>query len=278
MNCVFITGASAGIGRALAFECASQGLAVVLFARRRDLLEHLKGEILQRYPAAAVCVTPGDVCQEEDLSRALAQAEADLGRSVDTVIANAGFSVSGLFENLTLADYQRQFDVNVFGVLKTLKATLPSLKKTRGQIGIVGSANSFVSLPGVSAYCMSKFAIRALGLSLENELHPFGVSVTLIYPGFVTSDIRKTGNDGVFHAQWQDPVPAWICMDTDLAARQMLLGLRRKRAEVIVTWHSAFLIRWVRFLPRLFQRIARALTARILRGRGVLPSSGKGAS
>ena len=97
---------------------------------------------------------------------------------------------------------------------------------------------------------MSKFAVRALAEALHGELRSAGVSCTLISPGFVDSDIRRVDNRGGFHAHAKDPIPAWLRMKTDDAARIMARGILRGKKEVIVTTHAKVIVFMARHLPR----------------------------
>ena len=116
-------------------------------------------------------------------------------------MANAGFGVVGPIERLTLDDYRRQFETNVFGVLRTVFATLAELRRSRGRLVIVGSVSGHVALPNASPYAMSKFAVRALAQALDFELRPTGVSVTLVSPGFVDTELHQVDNRGVRHPE-----------------------------------------------------------------------------
>src|SRR5919109_1840625 len=149
---VLITGASSGIGAALAREFAHQGADLVLVARRSDRLTALAKEI-EGEGRRALALT-ADVTRDGDLERVAGQARAALGR-LDVVVANAGFGVVGPVERLTLDDYRRQFETNVFGVLRTLHATVADLKAARGRLVIVGSVAGYVATPGSSPYSMS---------------------------------------------------------------------------------------------------------------------------
>ncbi len=179
---VLVTGASSGIGAAVALECAKRGANLVLLARRVDRLEAVAAQIraMGRDAMSVRC----DVTKERDVVRAAAAARRRFGR-IDVVVANAGFQVAGRFEELTLADFHRQFDTNVFGVLRTIYATLDDLRRSRGTLVVIGSVTGHVSVPGGSAYAMSKFAVRALTEALRQDLAPEGVAVVLISPGFV---------------------------------------------------------------------------------------------
>lgn len=245
---VLITGASSGIGAAVALEYARRGADLVLTARRSDRLESLAGEIqsMGRKALPIAC----DVTADGDLERVAARAREDLGR-IDVVLANAGFGVGGWMHKLELDDYRRQLETNVFGVLRTIYATREDLIASRGCLGIVGSVNSYVALHGVSAYCMSKHAIRALACSLRHELAPHGVAVVHIAPGFVDSEIRKVDNSGAYRADAREPVPAWLAMPTDRAARKIVRALGTRRREAVITGHGKLLVFLERHTPGL---------------------------
>jgi NAD(P)-dependent dehydrogenase (short-subunit alcohol dehydrogenase family) len=230
---VFITGASSGIGEALAREFAREGADVALVARRLDRLQALAAELGATGRRAVV--VPGDVTRDGELERAVGAARAALGK-LDVVVANAGYGVTGALESLALDDYRRQFETNVFGVLRTVYATLDELKRTRGRLVIIGSVSGHLGVPGSSAYAMSKFAVRGLAQSLGHELAPHGVTVTLISPGFVESEIRQVDNRGVWHAEVPpQPWPAFLVMATSVAARQIVRAVARRRGEAVIT-------------------------------------------
>src|SRR5215467_7651417 len=205
---VLITGASSGIGEELARQLGQAGAKLTLAARRQELLETLAHSI-----AAAGGATPliveCDVSQDGQLESAVAETVRHWGR-LDVVIANAGFGVIGPLKKLSIDDYRRQFETNVFGVLRTIYAALPEIEKTRGNLAIIGSVSGWTSMPGSSPYAMSKFALRALANSITPELRLSGVKVTLISPGFVASNIRRVDNQGRFHPKAAESVPGWI--------------------------------------------------------------------
>jgi len=241
-----ITGASSGIGAALAREFSRQGADVALLARRRDRLIALAGEIEARGRRALVMV--GDVTLDGDLERAVAETQAGLGR-LDVVVANAGFGVVGPVEHLALDDYRRQFETNVFGVLRTVQASIGPLRAARGRLAIIGSVAGHIATPGSSPYAMSKFAVRALAESLGHELARSGVSVTLVTPGFVASEIRRVDNAGVLRTEASEPMPAWLVMPAERAARQIVRAIARRRREVVVTAHGKLAVFLQRHAP-----------------------------
>ena len=252
---VFITGASSGIGAALSLEFAREGADVVLAARRRDRLESLAAEIgaIGRRAVVAPC----DVTREGDLERAAAAGRAAFGK-LDVVVANAGFGVTGVLERLSLDDYRRQLETNVFGVLRTVYATLDDLKKSRGRLVVIGSVSGYIALAGSSPYSMSKFAVRALADSLGHELAEHGVSVTLISPGFVESEIRQVDNRGILRTEKPAPrIPAPMVMATPTAARQIVGAVVRRRREVVITALGKVSVFLHRHAPGLLAQIIR---------------------
>ena len=257
---VLITGASSGIGQELARQLGQAGAQLTLTARRADLLDALA----QRIAAAGApppLVVRCDVTHDGDVERAVADSLQRWGR-LDVVIANAGFGVVGALRQLSVDDYRRQFETNVFGVLRTIKAALPEIEKTKGNVVIVGSVAGWTASPNGSAYAMSKFAVRALADAVTPELSLHGVKVTLVSPGFVASDIRRVDNQGTLHAAAPDPIPQWLVMPTERAVRQILRAVARGKGEVVVTGHGKALVAIERFMPWLSRAIKRRIAAR----------------
>ena len=245
---VLITGASSGIGAALAREWARRGADVALAARRVERLEALARDC-EAVGARAVAIAC-DVTRDGDCEQAVARTREALGR-LDVVVANAGFGVMGAFEKLSLEDYRRQFETNVFGVLRTAHASLAELTAVRGRLVVIGSVSGHVASPGASAYAMSKFAVRALCEALSAEWARWGVSVTLISPGYVESEIYQVDNRGVHHPDVADSVPRWLRMPADRAARLIVRAAARRRREVVITGHGKAAVVLTRHVPGL---------------------------
>ena len=248
----FITGASSGIGAALALEVARQGGDVVLLARRQERLQKLAREI-ESMGRRALAV-PCDVTRDGDIEQAAEKTIDQFGR-VDYVVANAGFGVAGRFEKLTIEDFRRQFETNVFGVLRTIYATKEHLIASRGCIGIIGSVNGYIATPRLSAYTMSKFAIHGLSESLRYEFKPYGVGVVLIVPGFVRTEIRQVDKWGIYHPEIKDRIPAWLQISPEETARQIAWAIYRRRREKIITSNGKITVFLQRHCPKLISAI-----------------------
>jgi short-subunit dehydrogenase len=201
-----------------------------------------------------------DVTRDGDVERAVAESVRQWGK-LDVVIANAGFGVVGALKSLSVEDYRRQFETNVFGVLRTIYAALPEIERTRGHVVVIGSVAGWTATPGASAYAMSKFAVRALANSIAPELRLAGVKVTLVSPGFVVSDIRRVDNQGTLRAGEKDPMPAWLPVRTSKAVRQILKAVARGKREAIVTGHGKILVVLERFAPWAIRAVGRRLAA-----------------
>ncbi len=231
----WITGAGSGIGKALALELASRGSIVAVSGRRAGYLEEVAREI-EAQGGRALAV-PCDVTEEVELEHAVMRIVEELGR-LDVAIANAGFSVSGAIRSLSAEDWRRQLDTNVVGAALTAKFAIPALEKTKGRMVLVGSVAAFTPSPRVGAYSASKAALRSMGQTLDIELHGTGVSVTLIHPGFVESEIAQVDNQGRFDASRADKRPKNLMWPADRAARVCANAIHARKHEFVFTGHG----------------------------------------
>jgi NAD(P)-dependent dehydrogenase (short-subunit alcohol dehydrogenase family) len=234
---VWITGASAGMGRTLALEFARRGADVAVSARRLDRLTALVDEIdaLGRRGLAVPC----DVTKDEEVARAVEAVLAHFGR-MDVAVANAGFGVVGRLEDLGDADLRRQFDTNVFGAMSTARHALPALRRSKGRLALVSSVAGLLASPRTGAYTASKFALRALGLTLAQELHGSGASCTLLNPGFVATEIGQVDNAGTWDGSRKDARPMRLMWSAEDAARVMVDAIHKRKREYTFTLHGKF--------------------------------------
>jgi len=249
----FITGASSGIGAAVAEEFARQGANVVLFARRADRLADVKAAV-EAHGVEAL-VIEGDVRNRDALDAAAEKTVSTFGR-IDVGFANAGFGVTGPFQRCETEDWRRQFETNVFGVLDTMYALLPHLAETNGRLGVVGSIMGRVGMPGSAAYCGSKFAVNGIAEAAYYDLADLGVSLTCINPGIVESEIRSVNNQGEYTGK-PDKAPAWIVMPKEKAARQIVHALYARKPEFVVTFHGKAVVFLARHFPWLLRMVFR---------------------
>jgi NAD(P)-dependent dehydrogenase (short-subunit alcohol dehydrogenase family) len=242
----WITGGGTGIGRSLALEFARGGGDVALSGRRRDRLEQVAAEV--RALGRRALVLPCDVVDEAACEATVAAIVSGFGR-LDVAFANAGFGVSGPIAKLTAADWRRQLDVNVIGVVNTAKWSIPELTKTGGRLVLVSSVLGMVAMAGQGPYAASKFAVRAIGLTLAQELHGTGVSCTTVYPGFVESEIGQVGIDGTFDPNRRDKRPKRLMWSGERAARVIWRAVMKRKREFVFTGHGKVAAFLGRHLP-----------------------------
>jgi NAD(P)-dependent dehydrogenase (short-subunit alcohol dehydrogenase family) len=178
---VLITGCSTGIGRATAERLAQRGLTVYATARRLESIEDL--------PCKTLAL---DVTDEASMQAAVAAVEEAEG-AVGALVNNAGYSQSGAVETIPLDDLRRQFETNVFGLVRLCQLVLPGMRKAgRGRIVNVSSMGGKLVFPGGGAYHATKFAVEAISDALRFEVRGFGVHVSIIEPGLIRTRFGET--------------------------------------------------------------------------------------
>lgn len=185
---ILITGTSSGIGRACALNLDELGYKVYAGVRKKA-----DGEKLQQEASENLLPIILDVTSAESIREAISTIEKETSGELFALINNAGIGQSGALEIAPMAAARKLMDVNVIGLMAVTQACIPMLRKSRGRIINIGSTSSYLAFPGASAYSASKFAVRAISDSLRLELKPFDVSVSLVSPGAVESDIWDKG-------------------------------------------------------------------------------------
>lgn len=185
---VVITGASAGIGKATALAFAAEGARVVLVARRADLLEQVKADILARYPTE-VLVYPADLTQEDARVGLVETVERTFGR-LDVLVNNAGLSLGGALHENDPEALRRMIDLNLISLIRLTQLVLPGmLSRLDGHIINISSIAGELRAPGMVAYSSTKAAVNGLSDALRRELHGTGVFVTKLMPGWTATDM-----------------------------------------------------------------------------------------
>jgi short-subunit dehydrogenase len=188
---VFITGASSGIGRALARELAGRGYDLFLTARRLDKLERLRTEIAAADPARRVEVRQLDVTDDADVAAAIAEAAEKLGRC-DIVVANAGLGSSGPVGEGRMARDRQVIETNLIGAMATVDAAVAQLRRQGGgQIVGISSVAGVRGLPGSGSYSASKAGLAVYLDSVRAETHREPIKVTTIAPGYIDTPINQ---------------------------------------------------------------------------------------
>jgi len=238
---VLVTGASSGLGRALALVYAAPGRRLALLGRDATRLGEVAAAVEARGAAAATAVV--DV--RDRAAMAAAVTAADDARPLDLVIANAGIAAA--------AEARDVLAVNTLGVWHTVEPALARMgARGRGQLALMSSLAGRRGLPGAAAYCASKAAVRVLAESLRLDWAPRGVRVSAILPGFVDTPLTRRN---AFAMPW--------LMSPDHAAERIRRGLERDRAEIVFPRRLAVAVRLVTLLP---PRMAAPLLRRGRRG------------
>jgi short-subunit dehydrogenase len=252
---VIITGSSSGIGRELAHQLATRGAWLVLAARDFDRLLAAREECLALGGRAIAVRT--DVSDPELCAALIRRSVEEYGR-IDVLVNNAGVTMWADFEQVRdLSLFEYIMNVNYFGSLYCTRYALPYLKQTRGMLVGISSLTGKAGVPTRSAYAASKHAMVGFFDSLRIELEPTGVTVTMIYPGFVASEVRSRalGPDG--QPLGHSPVQEDRVMSVQTCARLIVAAMSARRRELVMTLRGK-LGQWIKLIaPALVDRIAR---------------------
>jgi short-subunit dehydrogenase len=231
---VIVTGASSGIGEATARQFGREGAKVVLAARRVDRLESLAKEINSMGNGAETLVVQADLSRLEDIQSLISQSLSKFGR-IDVLVNNAGFGRLDWLENLDpKKDIQSQFDVNVLGVVQTTRQALPVMIKQRaGHIINMCSMAGLVATPTYTIYAACKHAVHGFSEALRREVKPWGIDVSMIYPGGVKTEF---GEHAGIKRKTQATTPKFLLLSADDVGRAVVQLVRRPRPMWIIPW------------------------------------------
>lgn len=258
---VWITGASSGIGEALALQFAKDGAGLVLSARREDELKRVAARCVEAgLPEDHILVLPLDVTQWDALPGAV-QTVLDRFGAVDLLVNNAGVSQRSLCKDTELAVYQKLMDVDVMGQIALTKAVLPHmLNRGSGHLAVTASVAGKVGVPQRSGYCAAKHAVMGFFDALRAEVEDEGLHVSTIVPGFIRTDISRNAlaADGSVYGKLDDDIAGG--MDVNDCAEVIFKGLKARKREIPVGKGKEMAALWVKRLsPELIFRLTRSM-------------------
>jgi short-subunit dehydrogenase len=249
-NSVVITGASSGIGRALAIAFLQAGASVSVCARNREALEALAAEA----GSDALHTYIADVSREEECKAFIDSALNRFGK-VDVLVNNAGISMRALFKDTDPDVLKSLMDINFWGTVYCTKFALPSIIANKGTIVGVSSIAGYRGLPGRTGYSASKFAMQGFLEALRTENLHTGVNVMWVCPGFTASNIRNTALDKTGQSQKETPLKEDQLMSAEDVARHTLRAIIQRKRTLILTTQGRLTVLLSRLFPAWADRL-----------------------
>lgn len=246
---VVITGASSGIGEALAKEALKRGSRVAVCARHMDKLQAAFGAGNDR-----ILLYAADVSKEEDC-RTFIDAVISKWGGVDVLINNAGVSMRALFEDADINVIRELMDINFWGTVYCSKYALPSILRNKGNITGVSSIAGYRGLPARTGYSASKFAMQGFLEALRTELLHTGVNVMWVCPGFTASNIRNTARNAAGKVQGESPMNEGKLMSAETCATIILDGIEKKKRTIVMTGQGKLTVWMNKLLPGLADKL-----------------------
>jgi short-subunit dehydrogenase len=238
-----VTGASAGIGEAIARELAAAGTSLVVVARSGDRLEALAGELEGGPHGIEVEVLVADLADAEQLARVEKRVAAD-EQPIDLLVNNAGFGFNGNVGEIPIEDEQAEILVNVLAVVRLSTAAVQAMRPRRhGSILNVGSVAGFQPAKGSANYSATKAYVLSYTQSLDDELAGSGVNATVLCPGFTHTEFQDRGEFDV------SGLPSWFWQDADVVARTGLDAAASGRTVVVPGLHNRAAVVLTRHIP-----------------------------
>lgn len=250
---VVITGASSGIGKALAFEFASRGSKIVLAARNTEKLKEVEDRIVEM--GNEVLSVKTDVSVEDDCKNLIEQTVQRFG-GVDVLINNAGISMRALFSDLDLSVIKQLMDVNFWGTVYCTKFAMPYITEARGSVVGVISIAGYIGLPARTGYSASKYAIRGFLDTLRVENLKTGVHILVAAPGFTASNVRNVALTANGLSQGETPRDESKMMSAEECARLIANAVVKRKREVIMTFMEGKFTVWLKkWFPSLLDKL-----------------------
>ncbi|MGA1976656.1 MAG: SDR family oxidoreductase [Bacteroidales bacterium] len=248
---VIVTGASSGIGEAVAWEFAANGSKVMLAARSAERLEAIVADMRSKNLEASYIKT--DVTIEEDCRNLIEKTVEKYG-TINILVNNAGISMRASFDKVDLQVLRRLMDVNFWGTVYCSRYALPWLLENKGSLVGVSSVAGFHGLPGRTGYSASKFAIHGLLETIRIENLKKRLHVMIIAPGYTATEVRKHALMADGTEQGATPKDERNLMSPEYVAKWVLKGIRKKKRNKILTWEGRITALFQRIVPTLIDR------------------------
>lgn len=249
---IIITGASSGIGEALAYEAASLGYKICLAARNIKNLELVKEKCLQM--TKDVIVVEADVQIEEDCKRIIDETVRSFG-GIDILINNAGISMRALLKDCDLSVIRKVMDVNFWGTVYCSKFALPYLLKSKGSIVGISSIAGIKGLPARTGYSASKFAIHGFLESLRIENLKTGLHVLIACPGYTASNIRSAALNQKGESQTESPYDESKLMPASTVAHEVFKAIKKRKSYLFLSFQGKMTVFLSKFFPKLLDKL-----------------------
>ncbi|GEO03280.1 short chain dehydrogenase [Adhaeribacter aerolatus] len=249
---VLITGATSGIGKALALTFGDAGATVVITGRNLQNLNQTAQELSRK--GIQHLALQADVSQEQDCARLVTETIAQFGK-LDILINNAGISMRAMFEQLDLDVIRKVMDINFYGTVYTTKYALPHILKAKGSIIGISSIAGYRGLPGRTGYSASKFAMHGFLETLRTELLDRGVHVMIACPGFTASNIRNNALAANGQSQGESPRDEGQMMTAEEVAARILKATYQRKRDLVMTTQGKLTVFLNKWLPGLTDRL-----------------------
>lgn len=256
---IVVTGASSGIGEAMAREYAKMGAKVVMAARREEELNRIAQEITAQ--GGEVEYVACDVTKEQECKHLIERAVERFER-IDVMICNAGLSMRALFDDCDLSVLHRLMDVNFWGTVNCTKYALPWLQRSRGSLVGISSVAGIHGLPGRTGYSASKYAMTGFLDTIRVENLKKGVHVMTACPGFTASNVRFSALTADGSQQGETPRNEAKMMTPEQVAHIVARGIRRRKRLCLMEWEGRGTHLLKKFFPALVDRLFYAVMAR----------------
>ena len=256
---IVVTGASSGIGEAMAREYAKMGAMVVMGARREEELKRIAQEIEAK--GGKVAYAACDVAKEEECKHLIDTAVSAFG-GIDVMICNAGLSMRALFDDCDLKVLHKLMDVNFWGTVNCTKYALPWLQKSRGSLVGISSVAGIHGLPGRTGYSASKYAMTGFLDTIRIENLKKGVHVMTACPGFTASNVRLSALTADGTQQGETPRNEAKMMTPEQVAHIVAKGICRRKRLCLMEWEGRATHLLKKFFPSLVDRLFYAVMAK----------------